>query len=69
MTAARISQTSIMHKQLKMAYVIDTHMNQTVVIKFLTAEEVNPIEIHRYLNSVYGEHTIDVSTAKLGQAF
>jgi hypothetical protein len=43
---------------------IDTGMRQKVVIEFLTAEEVSPIEIHSHLNSVYGEHTFDVSTVR-----
>jgi hypothetical protein len=53
-----------MHKQFKMADVMDTHMKQTVVNKFLTAEEVSPTEIYRCLNSRYVEHTTDVSTVR-----
>jgi saccharopine dehydrogenase-like NADP-dependent oxidoreductase len=50
-----------MHRQFKMAGVTDTHMKHRMAIEFLTAEEVSPIEIHRHLKSVYGEHTADMS--------
>jgi hypothetical protein len=34
------------------------------VTEFLNAEEVSLIKIHRHLNSVYGKHTVDVSTVR-----
>jgi transposase-like protein len=40
------------------------HKKQRVVIEFFTAKEVNLIEIHRHLNSVNREHTINVSTVR-----
>jgi hypothetical protein len=52
---------STTHKQFKMADVVDTCIKQSVLTEFLTTEEVSPIEIHRRLNSVYGEHTVDAS--------
>jgi hypothetical protein len=55
---------STTHKQFRMADVIDTCMKQRAVTKFLTAEEVGPIEMYRCLNIVYGEHTVDVSTVR-----
>jgi hypothetical protein len=47
-----------------MADVINTRLKHRVVIEFFTAEKVIPIEIHRRLNSGYGEHTADVSTVR-----
>jgi hypothetical protein len=52
------------HRQFKMADVTDTLEKQRVVTEFLTAKEVGPIENHRRLKSVYGEHTVDVTTAR-----
>jgi hypothetical protein len=43
-----------------MAYVIDKHMKQKMATEFLTDKEICPTEIHRHLNSVYGEQTADV---------
>jgi hypothetical protein len=54
---------SAVHKQFKMADVTDTH-KQRVMIQFLTAYEVSPVEIHRHLKSVYREHIADVSAAR-----
>jgi hypothetical protein len=48
-----------------MADVIDKRMKWRVVTEFLTAEEVIPIEIHRRLSIVYGEHTVGVSAVRL----
>jgi hypothetical protein len=59
---------SAMHKHFKMADVVDTYMKRRLVVEFLTAEETSPMEIHRQLNSVYGEHTFDVSETS-GQTF
>jgi hypothetical protein len=53
-----------MHKQFKMADVIDTYMKQRMVNEFPTSEEVSLLEIHRHLNSVYGEHTVRMSTVR-----
>jgi DNA-binding transcriptional ArsR family regulator len=47
-----------------MADVIDTCMKQRVVTEFLTSEEVSPTEIHSHLNSVYGEHIVDMNTER-----
>lgn len=55
---------SITHKQLKMADVTDTCMRHTVVVEILTANKISHTEIHRCLKSVYGEHTVDVSTVR-----
>jgi hypothetical protein len=56
---------STKHKQFRMADVTDKRMKQIVVIEFLPAEKFSPREIYRYLNSVCGEHTIEI----LGQVF
>jgi len=37
---------------------------QRVVIEFLTAEKVPPIEIHRRMQAVYGDQCVDVSTVR-----
>ena len=34
------------------------------VIKFLTAEKVPPIEFHRRMQAVFGDHCVDVSTVR-----
>jgi hypothetical protein len=51
-------------QSVKMADVIDTCMKHRVVIEFLTAEMVSPIEVCRCLNSVYVEHTVDMSIVR-----
>lgn len=44
------------------ALTMSTHLKQRAVIEFLTAEGVNPTIIHRRLEAVYGEDTVDRST-------
>jgi N-acetyl-gamma-glutamylphosphate reductase len=63
-SGAGISHMSTMHKQFKMAHVINTHMKQRVVTEFLAAEERSPTEIHRCMNCVYGEYTVYVNTVR-----
>src|SRR5688572_27149477 len=41
---------------------MSTRLKQRAVIEFLTAEGVNPTDIHRRLRAVYGDGTIDLST-------
>ena len=40
----------------------DVWFKQHAVIEFLTAENIPPINIHRYMQAVYGGKCIDVST-------
>ena len=42
----------------------DVRFKQRAVIEFLTAEKVPPIEIHRQMQAVYGDHCVDVSTVR-----
>jgi len=42
----------------------DVWFKQHAVIEFLTAEKVPPIEIHRWMQAVYGDHCVDVSTVR-----
>ena len=42
----------------------DVRFKQRVVIEFLTAEKVPPIEIHRRMQAVYGDQCFDVSTVR-----
>ena len=42
----------------------DVRFKQRAVIEFLTAEKVPPIEIHRRMQAVYGDHCVDVSTVR-----
>ena len=42
----------------------DVRFKQYAVIEFLTAEKVPPIEIHRRMQAVYGDHCVDVSTVR-----
>jgi phosphoserine phosphatase len=44
----------------------DVQFKQRAVIEFLTAEKVPPIEIHRRMQAVYGDQSVDVSM--LGKA-
>lgn len=37
---------------------------QRGVIEYLTAEQIAPNDIHRYLLKVYGDNTVDVSTVR-----
>ena len=41
---------------------MSTRLKQRAVIEFLTAEGVNPTDIHRRLEVVYGDETVDRST-------
>ena len=57
----------------------DVWFKQRAVIEFLTMEKVPPIEIHRWMQAVYGDQCVDVSTVRcwvrrfkdgeLGQAY
>jgi len=42
----------------------DVRFKQRAVIEFLTADKVPPIEIHRRMQAVYGDHCVDVSTVR-----
>ena len=42
----------------------DVRFKQRVVIEFLTAEKVPPIEIHRQTQAVYGDQCVDMSTVR-----
>ena len=42
----------------------DVRFKQLVLIEFLTAENVPPIEIHRRMQAVYGDQCVDVSTVR-----
>ena len=42
----------------------DVRFKQRAVIEFLTLENVPPIEIHRRMQAVYGDHCVDVSTVR-----
>jgi len=43
----------------------DVRYKQRAVIEFLTEEKVPPIEIHRRMQVVYGDQSVDVSTVRL----
>ena len=43
----------------------DVRFKQRVVIEFLTAEKVPPIETHRRIPAVYGDHCVDAGTVRL----
>jgi len=42
----------------------DVQFKQHTVIEFLTTEKVPPIEVHRWMQAVYGDHFVDVSTVR-----
>jgi hypothetical protein len=42
----------------------DVRFQQRAVIKFLTAEKVPPVEIHRRMQAVYGDQCADVSAVR-----
>ena len=42
----------------------DVQFTQRAVIEFLTAEKVPPIEIHRWMQAIYGDQCVDVSTVR-----
>ena len=42
----------------------DVQFKQRAVIELLTMEKVPPIEIHRRMQAVYGDHCVDVSTVR-----
>ena len=41
----------------------DVQFKQRAVIELLTMEKVPPIEIHRRMQAVYGDHRVDVTNA------
>ena len=42
----------------------DVRFKRRAVIEFLTAEKVPPIEIHRRMQTAYGDQCVDVSTVR-----
>ena len=42
----------------------DVRFKQRTVIEFITAEKVPQIEIHRRMQTLYGYHSVDVSTVR-----
>jgi hypothetical protein len=44
---------------------ISTRLKQRSVTEFLSAENVTPAEIHRCLQAVYGENTVNRTTVNL----
>ena len=42
----------------------DVRFKQRAVIEFFTAEKFPPIEIHRRMQTVYGDQCVDVSTVR-----
>jgi transposase len=48
----------------KMASGMEVRMKQRCVIEFLHAEKIAPNDIHQRLLNVYGDQTVDVSTAR-----
>ena len=41
---------------------MSTRLKQRAVTEFLSAENVTPAEIHRHLQAVYGENTVNRTT-------
>ena len=48
----------------QMLFDMEVHMKQKCVTKFLYAEKMAPIDIHRCLLNIYGDQTVDVSAMK-----
>ena len=46
---------------------MSTRLKQHAVTEFLSAENVSPAEIHRRLQVVYGEDTVNSTTVSLGR--
>ena len=42
----------------------DVRFKQHAVIEFLTAEKVPPIEIHRWMQAIYGDHYVHMITVR-----
>jgi len=42
----------------------DVRFKQRAAIEFLTAEKVPSVEIHRRMQAVYGDQSVDVSTVR-----
>ena len=42
----------------------DVRFKQRAVIEFLTAEKFPPVEIHRRMQTVYGDQCVDVRTVR-----
>jgi len=42
----------------------EVQFKQRAVIEFLTTEKVSPTEIHRRMQSIYGDQCVDVSTVR-----
>ena len=55
---------SLQPVHIEMEECSDVRFKQRAVIKFLTAEQVPPIEIHRRLLAVYGDQCVDVRTVR-----
>jgi len=45
---------------------MSTRLKQRAVTEFLSAENVTPAEIHRRLQAVYGENTVNRTTVIVG---
>jgi hypothetical protein len=43
---------------------LEVQFRHRVVIEFLTAEKVPPIEIHRRMQAIYGDQCVDMSTVR-----
>jgi len=48
----------------KMTSDMVVHMKQRGVIEFLHAEKIAPTDIHQHFLNIYGDQTMDVSTAR-----
>jgi len=42
----------------------DVRFKQRAVTEFLTGGKMPPIEIHRRMQAIYGDHCVDVSTVR-----
>jgi len=47
-----------------MEEVSDIRFKQRAVIEFLTVEKVPPIQIQKWMQTIYGEQCVDVSTVR-----
>jgi hypothetical protein len=59
-----VQQIAAAEQSIKMASDIDVCTKQRYIIEFLTAELIEPTDIHRRLLMVYGVDTVDVSTVR-----
>jgi hypothetical protein len=47
-----------------MEEIVDVRFKQCAVVEFLTAKKVPSTEVHRQMQSVYGDQCVDVSTVR-----